>query len=87
MARALLSHKRRWQHNRLILSHDNDIILNCDQTSWRLYPKILTLNIRLHCVPACMTDALQRVDRSTFDALKAHVQRLFRIRVRDNPTL
>jgi hypothetical protein len=27
----------------LLLSHDNDMILNCDETSWRLYPNnILT---------------------------------------------
>jgi hypothetical protein len=46
-----------------------------------------SLNIQLHYVPAGMTDALQPLDRSIFGALKAHARRLFRLRVRDNPTL
>jgi hypothetical protein len=34
-----------------------------------------------------MTDALQPLDRSIFGALKALARQLFRLRVRDNPTL
>jgi hypothetical protein len=46
-----------------------------------------SLKIELHDIPAGMIDALQPLDRSVFRGLKAHVRRLFRLRVRDNPML
>ena len=44
-------------------------------------------NIKIHLIPAGMTDEYQPLDKRIFGPMKSHARKMFRLAIRENPDL